>query len=194
MNRDSSDSTRSTASPPVPEKNNRFKTSLFAKDGSSPLPQTVAHRGYKKLYPENSLAAFQGAIDVGSHGIETDLQLSRDGVVVISHDPSLKRCFGVDKLIIDCDWEYLSTLRTTKQPHEKLPRLSDLLDFLNSPCAEHAWVLLDIKRNNDAKTMIHKIAETLASVPPGSSRPWSDRIILGCWAVRALSLQTVTAR
>lgn len=49
------------------------------------LPQTVAHRGYKAKYPENSMAAFRGAADVGAHAIETDVHLSSDGVVVLSH-------------------------------------------------------------------------------------------------------------
>jgi len=51
----------------------------------STLPQVIAHRGYKAAYPENSMAAFRGAVDVGVHGIETDVHATRDGVVVLSH-------------------------------------------------------------------------------------------------------------
>lgn len=47
--------------------------------------------------------------------------------------------------MIDCDWEYLSTLRTLAEPHEPLPRLSDLLEYMAEPGNEHVWVLLDIK-------------------------------------------------
>lgn len=49
------------------------------------VPQAVAHRGYKASYPENTMGAFRGAVEVGAHAIETDLHLSKDGVVVISH-------------------------------------------------------------------------------------------------------------
>lgn len=49
------------------------------------LPQAIAHRGYKAVYPENTLDAFRGALAVGAHALETDLHLSRDGVVVLSH-------------------------------------------------------------------------------------------------------------
>ena len=49
------------------------------------LPQAIAHRGYKAAHPENTMGAFKGAVDVGAHAIETDLHLSMDGVVVISH-------------------------------------------------------------------------------------------------------------
>lgn len=49
------------------------------------LPQTIAHRGYKGKYPENTLLAVDQAIRAGSHAIEIDLHVSRDGVVVLSH-------------------------------------------------------------------------------------------------------------
>lgn len=55
------------------------------RDPSRRLPQAIAHRGAKALWPENSMAAFKGAVGVGTHAIETDLHLSADGVVVLSH-------------------------------------------------------------------------------------------------------------
>ena len=50
-----------------------------------PLPQIIAHRGYSSRYPENSLLAYEKAVDAGIDAIETDLRLSKDGVVVLSH-------------------------------------------------------------------------------------------------------------
>ena len=49
------------------------------------MPQTIAHRGFKAEYPENTMGAFRGAAEVGSDAIETDIHLSKDGVVVLSH-------------------------------------------------------------------------------------------------------------
>jgi len=49
------------------------------------MPQTIAHRGYKAEHPENTLKAFQGAVELGTHAIETDIHLSKDGVVVLCH-------------------------------------------------------------------------------------------------------------
>ena len=62
-----------------------------------------------------------------------------------AQDATLKRCFGIDKKIIDCDWEYLSKLKTTKTPHQNMPRLTDLLEWLAEAGNERLWVLLDIK-------------------------------------------------
>lgn len=60
-------------------------------------------------------------------------------------DPTLKRCFGVDKKIGDCEWKYLQELRTIAEPYEPLPRLQDLIEYLAQPGLERIWLLLDIK-------------------------------------------------
>ncbi|KAH7555507.1 hypothetical protein BM1_07130 [Bipolaris maydis] len=151
-------------------------------------PQAIAHRGYKAKFAENTLAAFKGAVEVGADGLETDLHLTRDGVVVLSHDKDLKRCFGRDEKIIDCDYEFISKLRTLKEPHEPMPRLSDLLEYLAQPGLENIWVLLDIKLDNDADDVMRLIGDTIRSVPPLPSRPWQSRIVLGCWAAKYLPL------
>ncbi|RDL39214.1 putative Glycerophosphoryl diester phosphodiesterase [Venustampulla echinocandica] len=171
-------------------------------------PQAIAHRGYKAAYPENTMGAFKGAVDVGAHAIETDIHLSKDGVVVLSHDATLKRCFGEDKKIVDCDWSYLKTLRTLQKPHEPMPRLKDLLEYLAEPGLEDVWVLLDIKvpwpslaeplkndrinrwakLDNHAEDVFRLMAATLADTKP--SRPWKQRILLGCWAAKHLPLCT----
>ena len=57
----------------------------------------------------------------------------------------MKRCFGVDRRVVDCDWQYLSSLRTLAEPHEPMARLIDLLTYLAAPGQEHIWLLLDIK-------------------------------------------------
>jgi phosphatidylglycerol phospholipase C len=56
-----------------------------SRDATRYIPQAIAHRGYKAKYPENSMAGFKAAVEVGAHAIETDLHLSKDGVVVLTH-------------------------------------------------------------------------------------------------------------
>lgn len=50
-----------------------------------------AHRGYSAGFPENTLAAFQGALDLGVYGVELDVHASADGVPVVIHDEELER-------------------------------------------------------------------------------------------------------
>jgi glycerophosphoryl diester phosphodiesterase len=53
-----------------------------------------AHRGGAALRPENTLAAFDHGLSLGADGLELDVHLSRDGVVVVHHDPTLERTTG----------------------------------------------------------------------------------------------------
>lgn len=152
------------------------------------LPQSIAHRGYKTKYPENTMAAFRGAIEEGrAHAIETDIHLTKDDVVVLSHDPNLKRCFGREEKIIDCDWSFLAQLKTTRAPHTTMPRLRDLLEYIAQPDLQEKWILLDIKLDNDADNVMRLIARTLSEVDPGSNI-WKKRVVLGIWAAKYLPL------
>lgn len=65
------------------------RADLLAQCGS---PLVIAHRGFSAQYPENTLAAFRAAFDAGADVVETDVRLTKDGVLVLSHDADLKRC------------------------------------------------------------------------------------------------------
>ena len=53
-------------------------------------PLIFAHRGACKVAPENTLPAFQAALDLGADGIELDVQFSSDGKLVVLHNPTLE--------------------------------------------------------------------------------------------------------
>lgn len=152
------------------------------------FPQTIAHRGYRAKHPENTMDAFVGAVKAGAHAIETDIHLSKDGVVVISHDATLKRCYGKENKIIDCNWDFLSQQRTLKEPHVPMPRLKDVLEYLASPGLENIWLLLDIKIDNDADDVMRLIASTIEQTAPNPHKSWNHRIVLGCWAAKYIPL------
>jgi glycerophosphoryl diester phosphodiesterase len=56
--------------------------------------KVTAHRGYSGLYPENTMLAFKKANDAKADEIEMDVQLTKDGTVVIIHDESVERVTG----------------------------------------------------------------------------------------------------
>lgn len=55
------------------------------------MAKCIAHRGFSSKYPENTLLAFEKAVEAGSHGIEIDVHFSADKVPVIIHDRTLDR-------------------------------------------------------------------------------------------------------
>lgn len=67
--------------------------------GAAPI--VTAHRGYSTAAPENTLPAFQLAIDHHSDRAELDVQMTKDGVVMVTHDTSLRRCTGRNANIYD---------------------------------------------------------------------------------------------
>ena len=62
--------------------------------GSLDYPLVVAHRGGAGLAPENTLAAFRMALEVGADAIELDVRLTRDGRVAVIHDRTVDRTTG----------------------------------------------------------------------------------------------------
>jgi glycerophosphoryl diester phosphodiesterase len=101
-------------------------------------PIRLAHRGSRTLWPENTAYAFQQAIDLGYRYIETDVRMTRDGVIVVFHDPSLERTTGGAGDIAKLDWSHLEPMDAAHhyQPEAGyplrrsgigIPRLGDIL-------------------------------------------------------------------
>ncbi len=70
-------------------------------------PIALAHRGSRELWPENTMVAFQGAIDLGYRFLETDLHATSDGKVVLFHDDTLNRTTDHHGRISKWTWDEL---------------------------------------------------------------------------------------
>jgi glycerophosphoryl diester phosphodiesterase len=92
-------------------------------------PLVIAHRGSSGARPENTIAAFEHAVEEAADMIETDLHLSRDTVVVIHHDPELER-LGEEGEIRDRTAAELALMDAAPGGtiSEKMPTLLDILD------------------------------------------------------------------
>lgn len=66
------------------------------------MVKNIAHRGFAGKYPENTMLAFEKAVEAGCNGIELDVQLSKDGVPVIIHDEQMVRTTGEAGFV----WDY----------------------------------------------------------------------------------------
>jgi glycerophosphoryl diester phosphodiesterase len=65
------------------------------------VPLVYAHRGGAALRPENTIAAFDHGLSLGADGLELDVHLSRDGIVVVHHDATLERTTGARGAVVD---------------------------------------------------------------------------------------------
>ena len=70
-------------------------------------PVTIAHQGGNKVYPDESLLAFNNAINMGIQVIELDIHRTRDGIIVINHDDTIDRLTNGTGLIRKMSWAEL---------------------------------------------------------------------------------------
>ncbi len=96
----------------------------------------VAHRGASARAPENTLPAFEAALEAGITVLECDARLSRDSQVVVIHDAGLERTTGARGLVRERRWSDLCRLDAgnaarfgTRFAGTSIPRLEDLLDL-----------------------------------------------------------------
>jgi glycerophosphoryl diester phosphodiesterase len=113
-------------------------------------PLVAAHRGGALLWPENSLTAFRNALALGADFLETDVHLTRDGEVVILHDPTLERTTTGTGRVSEASLADLASLRLRARDGavtpDAIPTLSQVLDVL---VPSRAQLLLEIKAGAD---------------------------------------------
>lgn len=104
-----------------------------------------AHRGlHDETIPENSLKAFEEARKNG-YGVELDVQMTKDGKLVVFHDGNLQRMCGIDAKLKDFTYEELSKLRL-KDTNEVIPLFEQVLGILGN-----TDLICEIKGDNGVK-------------------------------------------
>ncbi len=122
--------------------------------------EITAHRGYSAVAPENTLPAFQAAIDSGIVDYaELDVQLTKDGVVMLTHDTNLSRCTGMNANIYDLTYEEVRSLDagsffSSEFAGTQIPTLDEVIKL----CKGKIKLNIEIKSNShtpelEAKTV-----------------------------------------
>ncbi|MDO4941785.1 MAG: glycerophosphodiester phosphodiesterase family protein [Lachnospiraceae bacterium] len=106
----------------------------------------IAHRGLFDNHtkaPENSLSAFRKAVNAG-YGIELDVQLTKDGQLVVFHDAILDRMCDIEKKLTDCTYKELQQY-TLADSEERIPLLKDVLKTVKGKVP----LIIEIKPEGD---------------------------------------------
>lgn len=150
---------------------------------AGPKPAAFAHRGGSLEAEENTLPAFERAVRLGFGHVELDVHLTADGEVVVHHDPTLARIFGVDRVVADLTMADLAMIRSPAGA--TVPRLAEVLHSFPG-------LKVNIEAKADAVTGplagVIRRAEALGRVGVGSFRPQRTaalRAELGpglCWS------------
>jgi len=114
--------------------------------------ETIAHRGASLVAPENTLAAFQQAIDLGFDYVELDVRLTADGVPVVFHDSTLERTTGVEGNLHEWNYAKLRELDvgswfSPEFADQRIPTLDETLQLLRGKVC----VMWDTKAKPNAR-------------------------------------------
>jgi glycerophosphoryl diester phosphodiesterase len=90
----------------------------------------IAHRGDPISARENTLPAFALAVQKGADMVEIDLRRTRDGAIVVLHDPTLTRLWGLQRNVADLD---LSAVQALGSGSERIPTLRQVLHEIHLP-------------------------------------------------------------
>jgi glycerophosphoryl diester phosphodiesterase len=133
-------------------------------------PIAFAHRGGTSAAPENTLRAFEHAINLGYRYVETDVHASADGKLLAFHDNNLLRTCGENIDIASTDWSILSDARIDGT--DPIPLLEDLLG---------SWP--DVRINIDCKTdtALQPLLDTLRRTNS------LDRVCIGSFSDKRLA-------
>lgn len=115
-------------------------------------PIAFAHRGGASDAPENTMPAFQRAVDLGYIYLETDVHATRDGVLLAFHDDDLSRTCGREGLISELDYQDVRQARVSGT--EPIPLLDDLLSAW-----PHAHINIDCKSDQALEPLASRLAQ-----------------------------------
>lgn len=117
-----------------------------------------AHRGLhdnETEAPENSLEAFRKAVDAG-FGMELDIQLTKDGQVVVFHDDTLIRVCGIEGKVSDYTYEQLQKFSLCKSK-ERIPLFTQVLELVDGK----APLIVEFKGNNSTNLDLCPVADAI---------------------------------
>ena len=140
-------------------KNQEHKTKHFFDSVSYRhlLERPFAHRGVHNVYPENSIPAFEDAINLRL-GIELDIHISSDGKLVVFHDDNLRRMTGVNEYIKLLPYSQIREYKLNNTQYG-IPLLSDVLALVNGKVP----LLIEIKTNNNMKKLVPALKQELSN-------------------------------
>ncbi|KAI9000731.1 PLC-like phosphodiesterase [Trametes punicea] len=147
------------------------------------MPECWGHRGASASFPENTLASFEAAIRDGAEGIESDVHVSADDVVVMFHDPSVDRVTDGTGLIRERLWYGeggLKQLRTVKEPRQSLATFEETVKLLMRPENQHVKFNVDVKVQNKPAHLF-RLMHKIISAQPDWETALAPRILLGLW-------------
>lgn len=141
-----------------------------------------AHRGASRDCPENTMSAFKKAYELGADGIELDVQLSKDNVPVIIHDPTLNRTTNGkgkvrNKTVSELKFLDAGSWFSSAYQSERIPTLDEFLKWAKP---KDLIVNIELKIDKEDRLLIEKVHEVI------TFHRMDNRVIISSFSREAL--------
>jgi glycerophosphoryl diester phosphodiesterase len=150
----------------------------FKSIGTTPLtrptaPEVIAHRGASGSAPENTMAAFKKALALGVKVIETDVHLSKDGAIVVMHDPTVDRTTDGNGEVVNLSAAELKALDAgiwfgEGFKGEQVPTIEEVFDLVEGK----AMLLVELKWRQDGEAYEGLVRKMIDLIAQRGARSW----------------------
>ena len=113
-----------------------------------------AHRGASSYFPENTLSSFSAGLEMGANGLETDVHMTRDGVLVLFHDDTLDRVTDGSGDVSSLSLHELKALRVFSPDRKRTDSIPTLDEFLDVFSAKDIRFAIELKQPGTEKDVI----------------------------------------
>lgn len=133
----------------------------------------IGHRGSKGTHPENSISSLREAVRSGADMVEFDVRVTRDGELVLSHDPDLQRTHGLPDNIRDLTLHELQ--RRTAGTNHPIATLRQAL----KECAGQIFLNIEVKRGQD-------VGKKTIALLTSEYKQYMDTVLISSFSAREL--------
>lgn len=142
----------------------------------------AAHRGWSDKYPENTMLAFRKALELGVDQLETDIRVTKDGELVLIHDPTLDRTTDSEGLVCEKTFAELQQIDAGVKmgfPGERIPKFTDLMELVK----DHPTITLDLELKEypteGREALSYVILDRVIDIV--EAYHFGDRIVFNSW-------------
>lgn len=139
----------------------------------------AAHRGFCSYHPENTMLAFEKAVEVGVDQLETDVRVTKDNELVLIHDATVDRTTNGSGKVCDFTLDELKKLDAGKG--ERIPAFIEFMDFIK----DHPTMTLDIELKeypHEVGDKAYEVADRVLKIVDDYG--FSDRIVINTFSAQ----------
>jgi len=146
-------------------------------------PWVYGHRGVRDSFPENTILAFEQSLKLGADGIEFDVQICKDGTLVVFHDSTLERMTGGKDRRPIADTVGSELCRVQLGQGATIPQFNDVLNWA---CSRQLYLNIELKTNGG--NALELVSSVEIEIAESASPSLQARLLISSFDAGVISL------